>query len=172
MDDASSVASGESTAAQRGHGDTGEGREGKQIGIDQIMHFLPHRYPFLLVDRVLEFEPMDRVVAVKNVTINEHFFEGHFPGHPIMPGVLIIEAMAQAAGLLLMDQVDDPEAHAIYFMALDKARLRRPVLPGDQLILEAKMLRFRRGVAKVQGFARVDGKVAAEAELMAKVVDR
>ena len=142
------------------------------VGIQRIMEFLPHRYPFLLIDRVLELEVMKRVVAMKNVTINEPFFQGHFPDHPIMPGVMVIEAMAQASGLLLMDDASDATPKTFYFMALDKVKLRKPILPGDQLILEANMIRFRSGVAKVRAVARVDGKVAAEAELMAKMADR
>ncbi|MGI9629072.1 MAG: 3-hydroxyacyl-ACP dehydratase FabZ [Longimicrobiales bacterium] len=139
--------------------------------IEGIMKSLPHRYPFLLIDRVTEFEPLKRVVALKNVTINEPFFQGHYPDFPIMPGVLIIECMAQAAGLLLMDDKEEGPARAILFMAVDKARLRRPVVPGDQIELEAEMIRFRSGVAKVRAVARVDGNVAAEAQLMAKVMD-
>lgn len=144
---------------------------GAPIGIEGIMKSLPHRYPFLLIDRVLEIEPMKRVIALKNVTINEPFFQGHYPDYPIMPGVLIIECMAQAAGLLLMDEAADRPARAILFMAVDKARLRKPVVPGDQIELEAEMIRFRSGVAKVRAVARVDDQVVAEAELMAKVMD-
>jgi UDP-3-O-[3-hydroxymyristoyl] N-acetylglucosamine deacetylase/3-hydroxyacyl-[acyl-carrier-protein] dehydratase len=142
------------------------------IGIDRIMDYLPHRYPFLLVDRVLEFEPEKRIVGLKNVTISEPYFQGHFPGHPVMPGVLIIEAMAQAGGLLLMDSVSDREDKVVYFMSLDKVKWRKPVTPGDQLVFEVEMLQFRRNVCKLRGVARVDGKVVAEADMMAGMVDR
>ncbi len=142
------------------------------IEIERIMEHLPHRYPFLLVDRVLEFEPEKRIVGLKNVTISEPYFQGHFPGHPIMPGVLIIEAMAQAGGLLLMDTVSEQEDKVVYFMALDKVKWRKPVTPGDQLIFEVEMLQFRRNVCKLRGVAKVDGKVVAEADMMAGIVDR
>ena len=140
--------------------------------VQQIMQYLPHRYPFLLVDRVLEFEPLKRIVGVKNVTINEPFFQGHFPGHPVMPGVLIIEAMAQVGGLLLMDSVDEPEHKVVYFMSLDKVKWRKPVVPGDQLVFEVEMVRLRGDVCKLRGMARVDGSVVAEADLTARVMDR
>src|SRR5512145_2475960 len=102
------------------------------LGIDEIMSYLPHRYPFLLIDRILEFEPQKRIVAIKNVTINEPFFQGHFPGHPIMPGVLLVEAMAQAGGALAILSESEPEQKLMYFMTIDKAKFRKPVLPGDQ----------------------------------------
>ena len=142
------------------------------VEVQRIMEYLPHRYPFLLVDRVLEFESGKRIVGIKNVTINEPFFQGHFPGHPIMPGVLIIEAMAQVGGLLLMDTVADPEDKVVYFMSLDKVKWRKPVIPGDQLVFEVKMIQFRRNVCKIRGVGRVDGKVVAEANLMARIMDR
>jgi UDP-3-O-[3-hydroxymyristoyl] N-acetylglucosamine deacetylase/3-hydroxyacyl-[acyl-carrier-protein] dehydratase len=142
------------------------------IEIDRIMEHLPHRYPFLLVDRILEFEPEKRIVGLKNVTISEPYFQGHFPGHAVMPGVLIIEAMAQAGGLLLMDMVSEPENKVVYFMSLDKVKWRKPVIPGDQLIFEVEMLQFRRNVCKLRGVGRVDGKVVAEADMMAGIVDR
>lgn len=142
------------------------------IEIDRIMEHLPHRYPFLLVDRVLEFEPEKRIVGLKNVTISEPYFQGHFPGHPVMPGVLIIEAMAQAGGLLLMDTVTDREDKVVYFMSLDNVKWRKPVIPGDQLIFEVEMLQFRRNVCKLRGVGKVDGKVVAEADMMAGIVDR
>ena len=140
--------------------------------VERIMEYLPHRYPFLLVDRVLEFESGKRIVGIKNVTINEPFFQGHFPGHPIMPGVLIIEAMAQVGGLLLMDTVSDPEDKVVYFMSLDNVKWRKPVIPGDQLVFEVQMVQFRRNVCKIRGVGRVDDKVVAEADLMARIVDR
>jgi len=138
----------------------------------RIMEYLPHRYPMLLVDRIIDFEVGKRIVGIKNVTINEPFFQGHYPGHPIMPGVLIIEAMAQAGGLLLMDAVEDPEEKVVYFMSLDKVKWRRPVVPGDQLVFEIELLKFRRGVCRMHGVGRVDGNVVAEADLMARVMDK
>ena len=136
--------------------------------IQKIMQFLPHRYPFLLVDRVLELEPGVRIVALKNVTINEPFFQGHFPGQPVMPGVLIIEAMAQAGGLLAYESGPaDKHGQLIYFMGMDKVRFRKPVVPGDQLIFEARILKIRTKVAKMTGTAFVDNQLVAEAELMA-----
>ncbi len=147
-------------------------RTARRIDVTDIMKILPHRYPFLLVDRLVEYERGKRVVGIKNVTINEQFFEGHFPGLPIMPGVLIIEAMAQVGGLLLMDTVENPEDKVVYFMSLDKVKFRRPVTPGDQLQFELKMLQQRRSVCRIKGIGRVDGKVVAEAEMAAQVVDR
>jgi UDP-3-O-[3-hydroxymyristoyl] N-acetylglucosamine deacetylase/3-hydroxyacyl-[acyl-carrier-protein] dehydratase len=144
----------------------------QRIDIAQIFRILPHRYPFLLVDRVTEYERANRIVGIKNVTINEPFFVGHFPGLPIMPGVLIIEAMAQVGGLLLMDTVENPEDKIVYFMSLDRVKFRRPVIPGDQIEFELKMLHMRRSVCRMKGVGRVDGRVVAEAELAAQVVDR
>ena len=144
----------------------------RRVDIDQIFHILPHRYPFLLVDRVIEYEKGDRIVGIKNVTINEPFFSGHFPGMPIMPGVLIIEAMAQVGGLLFMDSFENPEDKVVYFMSLDKVKFRRPVIPGDQLVFELRMVKVRGSVCVMKGIGRVDGKVVAEAELKAQVLDR
>ena len=140
--------------------------------IEKVMKFLPHRYPFLLVDRVINLVPDDRIVALKNVTINEPFFQGHFPGKPIMPGVLIIEAMAQVGGILAYE-TGPPEKRnrLIYFMGMDKVRFRKMVVPGDQIIFEAKILKFRSKVAKMSGTAAVDGQLVAEAELMASFGD-
>jgi beta-hydroxyacyl-ACP dehydratase FabZ len=136
--------------------------------IQKIMQLLPHRYPFLLVDRILELEVGKRVVGLKNVTINEPFFQGHFPNQPIMPGVLIIEAMGQAGGVLAASALPEDEAdQVIIFMGMDKVRFRKPVVPGDQLIFELEVLKQRRKIFKMSGLARVDGKVVAEAELMA-----
>ncbi len=140
--------------------------------ITKIMEFLPHRYPLLLVDRVIDFEPGKRITGLKNVTINEPFFQGHFPGHPIMPGVLIVEAMAQCGGLLLMDHVDDPAGKVVYFMSLDSVKWRRPVTPGDTLIFELDLVQQRRGICKMKGKAFVEGKLVAEADLMAAIQDR
>ncbi|HUK12368.1 MAG TPA: 3-hydroxyacyl-ACP dehydratase FabZ [Thermoanaerobaculaceae bacterium] len=141
------------------------------IDIQGILDILPHRYPFLLVDRVLELEA-DRIVALKNVTFNEPHFTGHFPGVPVMPGVLIVEAMAQAAGILMLRDVPDRHEKLIYFTGIDKCRFRRPVVPGDQLVLEAKLLRRRQRFAVLQGIARVGEEIAAEAELSSAMVDR
>jgi beta-hydroxyacyl-ACP dehydratase FabZ len=135
------------------------------------MKVLAHRYPFLLVDRILE-KSEKRVVGLKNVTINEPFFQGHFPGHPIMPGVLIVEAMAQAGGMLLMDHFEDPESKLVYFMSIDGVKFRKPVVPGDQLRFELTMLQFRGRRCRMRGEAFVDGQIACEAEMMASVVDR
>ena len=140
--------------------------------IEDIMKVLPHRYPFLLVDRILEIEENKRIVGLKNVTINEPFFQGHFPGHPIMPGVLIIEAMAQVGGMLLLGSVPDPDTKVVYFMSLDNVKFRRPVVPGDQIRFELEMLQFRGKTCKMKGAGYVDGQVVAEAEMMAMVVDR
>jgi UDP-3-O-[3-hydroxymyristoyl] N-acetylglucosamine deacetylase/3-hydroxyacyl-[acyl-carrier-protein] dehydratase len=137
----------------------------------RIMQILPHRYPMLLVDRILELEEGKRIVGMKNVTINEPFFQGHYPGHPIMPGVLIVEAMAQVGGVLLMRQVE-AEDKVVYFMTMDNVKFRRPVVPGDTLVFELEILRLRRGVCKMRGKGFVDGNVVAEAEFMASIVDR
>ncbi len=142
------------------------------LNIEQIMQYLPHRYPFLLVDRVVEYEEGKRIVGLKNVTINEPFFVGHFPGHPIMPGVLIIEAMAQVGGLLLMDTIENPEEKIVYFMSLDNVKWRRPVTPGDQIRFEVEILQIRGHTARMRGVGTVDGQVVAEADMMARVVDR
>jgi UDP-3-O-[3-hydroxymyristoyl] N-acetylglucosamine deacetylase/3-hydroxyacyl-[acyl-carrier-protein] dehydratase len=150
----------------------GDRRDPSAMDITRIMRVMPHRYPFLLVDRILEIEPERRIVGLKNVTINEPFFAGHFPGHPIMPGVLIVEAMAQVGGMLLMDHFEDPDSKVVYFMSLDGVKFRRPVLPGDQLRFELEMLQFRGRTCKMQGRAFVDGAVVCEAEMMARVVDR
>jgi UDP-3-O-[3-hydroxymyristoyl] N-acetylglucosamine deacetylase/3-hydroxyacyl-[acyl-carrier-protein] dehydratase len=142
------------------------------VDAQKIMEYLPHRYPMLLVDRIIDFESGKRIVGIKNVTVNEPFFQGHYPEHPIMPGVLIIEAMAQVGGLLLMDAVEDPKSKVVYFMTLDNVKWRRPVTPGDQIVFELEMLQLRRHVCKMRGIGRVDGHVVAEAELMARIMDR
>jgi UDP-3-O-[3-hydroxymyristoyl] N-acetylglucosamine deacetylase/3-hydroxyacyl-[acyl-carrier-protein] dehydratase len=141
-------------------------------GIEEIMRALPHRYPFLLVDRILEIEENKRVVGIKNVTINEPFFQGHFPGHPIMPGVLIVEAMAQVGGMLLLGGLEDPDTKVVYFMSLDNVRFRKPVKPGDQIVFEVEIIQIRGKIAKTRGVARVDGEVVAEADMAAMVRDR
>jgi UDP-3-O-[3-hydroxymyristoyl] N-acetylglucosamine deacetylase/3-hydroxyacyl-[acyl-carrier-protein] dehydratase len=143
--------------------------EERVLEIDDIMKVLPHRYPFLLVDRIVEIEEEKRIVGIKNVTINEPFFQGHFPGHPIMPGVLIIESMAQVGGLLLMGMVDDPERKVVYFMSLDNIKFRKPVRPGDQLRSEVEMVQLRGNVCRMKGVAKVDGKIVCEAEMAAMI---
>ena len=147
-------------------------REGDVLGIEDIMKVLPHRYPFLFVDRILEMEAGKRIVGIKNVTINEPFFQGHFPGHPIMPGVLIVEAMAQVGGMLLMGTVDDPDSKVVYFMSLDNVKFRKPVKPGDQLRFELEMLQVRGKICRMKGQAKVDGEVVCDAEMAAIVRDR
>jgi UDP-3-O-[3-hydroxymyristoyl] N-acetylglucosamine deacetylase/3-hydroxyacyl-[acyl-carrier-protein] dehydratase len=147
-------------------------REGSVIGVEEIMRILPHRYPFLLVDRILEFEERKRVVGIKNVTINEPFFQGHFPGHPVMPGVLIIEAMAQVGGVLLMGEITDAESRVVYIMSLDNVKFRKPVRPGDQLRFEVEIVQVRGPVCRVRGVAKVDGEVVCEAEMAAMVRDK
>ena len=142
------------------------------VDINSIMQHLPHRYPFLLVDRVIEFEKNKRIVALKNVTINEPFFQGHFPDTPIMPGVLIVEAMGQAGGVLVIESLPpEKKGKLIYFMGFDRVRFRKPVVPGDQLFLELDMLKMRSKVVKMAGVAKVDGKTVAEAQLMAAYGD-
>jgi 3-hydroxyacyl-[acyl-carrier-protein] dehydratase len=146
--------------------------ENQTMNIGQIMEYLPHRYPFLLIDRVVEFEPAKRIVAIKNVTINEPFFNGHFPGYPIMPGVLVVEAMAQAGCILLLNEVTDREHKLVLFSGIDAAKFRRPITPGDQLRLEIDVISFRSRGGRMQGRAFVDGKLACEATLTCAVVPR
>lgn len=141
------------------------------MDIKEIQKFLPHRYPFLLVDRITEMNPGVKAVGIKNITINELFFQGHFPGQPIMPGVLIIEAMAQVAGVLAFHSGAAP-GKSVYFMSIEKAKFRRPVVPGDQIKLEVNILQHRGNVWKFSGNAIVDEKVAAEAEFTAMVIDK
>jgi len=145
---------------------------GRILDINRILEVIPHRYPFIMIDRILDLQPRRSVVGIKNVTINEPFFQGHFPGHPVMPGVLIIEAMAQAGGMLLMDELVAREDRVVYFMSLDNVKFRRPVVPGDQLRLEVEMVQFRGRTCRLKGMAFVDGQVVAEAEMMARVMDR
>jgi UDP-3-O-[3-hydroxymyristoyl] N-acetylglucosamine deacetylase/3-hydroxyacyl-[acyl-carrier-protein] dehydratase len=140
--------------------------------VTAIMDILPHRYPFLLVDRITRIEEGRSIEGIKNVTVNEPFFQGHFPGHPIMPAVLILEAMAQVGGMLLLNSIDDPHDKLMYFMAIDGARFRRPVTPGDQLRLKLTLLKFKNRTSKMRGEAYVEDQLVAEAELLATVVDR
>ncbi len=142
------------------------------MDINGLLDIMPHRYPFLLIDRIIDVVPDKHVTALKNVTINEPFFQGHFPGHPIMPGVLILESLAQSGGVLLLNALDDPKSKVVYFMSLDKVKFRKPVLPGDQLRLELEMHSFRRGACKMSGKAYVDDKLVASADFMAMVMDR
>ncbi|MXX67728.1 MAG: 3-hydroxyacyl-ACP dehydratase FabZ [Gemmatimonadales bacterium] len=142
------------------------------MDVTEILNILPHRYPMLLVDRVLEIEPGQRIVGLKNVSANEPFFAGHFPGRPVMPGVLIIEALAQCGGLLLMGGLENSEDKVIYFLSVDGVKFRRPVIPGDQLILELDLVQGRARRGKLKGVARVDGRVAAEATILGQVMDR
>jgi 3-hydroxyacyl-[acyl-carrier-protein] dehydratase len=142
------------------------------MDINAIVKSIPHRYPFLLVDRILEMEKGRRVVAIKNVTMNEPYFQGHFPGAPVMPGVLIIEAMAQAGAVLLLHDMADRDSRLILFTGIDKARFRRPVVPGDQLRFTLEVLRLRTRAMKLKCIAEVDGQLAAEAEIMSALVER
>jgi beta-hydroxyacyl-ACP dehydratase FabZ len=145
----------------------------KAYDIKKIMDILPHRYPFLLIDRIIEIIPGEKIVALKNVTINEPFFQGHFPGVPIMPGVLIVEAMGQAGGILAFSSAPQENKNAIlYFMGMDKVRFRKPVVPGDQLLIEAKILKQRSKAIKMSGIATVEEKLVAEAELMASIGEK
>ncbi|MCC7053352.1 MAG: UDP-3-O-[3-hydroxymyristoyl] N-acetylglucosamine deacetylase [Gemmatimonadaceae bacterium] len=142
------------------------------LNIEEIMQVLPHRYPFLLVDRILELEEGKRVVGMKNVTINEPFFQGHFPGHPIMPGVLIVEAMAQVGGMLMLGGVAEPASKVVYFASLDNVKFRKPVRPGDQLRFELDVIQIRGTLCKMHGVAKVDGEVVCEADMAAVVRPR
>ena len=142
------------------------------MDINDILRILPHRFPFLLIDRVVELERMKRIVALKNVTITEPFFQGHFPDKPIMPGVLIVEAIAQAGGLLLLTEVPNRDEMLMVFTGIEKARFRRPVVPGDQLRIEVEVRAWRRTAARLEGKAYVDGKVAAEATVTCRLVPR
>ena len=142
------------------------------LDIRQILGILPHRYPFLLVDRIVSMEAGKRVVGIKNVTFNEPFFQGHFPGNPVMPGVLIVEAMAQVGAVLLLRGVPDRERKLVYFAGIDRARFRRPVTPGDQVRFEVEVLKVRSRSARLRGEAFVDGTLVAEAELFSSMVDR
>lgn len=137
-----------------------------------IQEILPHRYPFLLVDKIIELVPRIRIVGIKQVTVNEPFFQGHFPGEPVMPGVLQIEALAQVGAILALREFEDRDNRIPFFSGIEKARFRRPVVPGDTLVLEVTALRIGTRVQKMQGFAKVDGKIAAEAEIMCVIVER
>jgi beta-hydroxyacyl-ACP dehydratase FabZ len=142
------------------------------LTITEIMAILPHRYPMLLVDRVLEIEPGKRIVGIKNVTANEQFFQGHFPGAPVMPGVLIVEAMAQCAAILFLKDLPDRDRKLFLFGGVDKARFRRPVVPGDQLRLECELLQRRSSSIRIRGVATVEGDVVAEADMLSVAIER
>ncbi|HLF85047.1 MAG TPA: 3-hydroxyacyl-ACP dehydratase FabZ [Blastocatellia bacterium] len=142
------------------------------LDITQIQAILPHRYPFLLVDRIIGYEPGKRVVGIKNVTLDEPFFVGHFPGAPVMPGVLIVEAMAQTAGVMMLASLPDRETKLVFFTGIDGAKFRRPVVPGDQLRLELTVLKLRPRYIKLRGEAYVDAQLVAEAEISSALVDR
>jgi 3-hydroxyacyl-[acyl-carrier-protein] dehydratase len=143
-----------------------------RLDINEIMQILPHRYPFLLIDRVVELVRKERIVAIKNVTINEPFFQGHFPSYPIMPGVLIVEAMAQAGGALLLTEVPDRNDKLVLFTGIDGAKFRAPVVPGDQVRIEVEVLKMRSRGATMRGNAYVDGKLVCEAEIKCQLVPR
>lgn len=142
------------------------------LDINQIMKLLPHRYPMLLIDRILEIEDGKRIVGLKNVSANEQFFQGHFPGAPVMPGVLIVEAMAQCGAVLFLRNLPDRERKLFLFGGIDKARFRRPVVPGDQLIIECEVIQQRASTVKLRGTARVENTVAAEAEMLSIMTER
>lgn len=142
------------------------------MDINEIQAIIPHRYPFLLIDRVIEIEPLKRIVAIKNVTINEPFFQGHFPGAPVMPGVLIIEAMAQAGAVLLFREVPDRDSKLLYFTSIEEAKFRKPVVPGDQLRLEVEVLRYKLGYCKLKAVAYVGDTLVAEAQIASAIADR
>ncbi|PKL51721.1 MAG: 3-hydroxyacyl-[acyl-carrier-protein] dehydratase FabZ [Nitrospira bacterium HGW-Nitrospira-1] len=141
------------------------------MNINEIMKYLPHRYPFLLVDRIIDIQPGESITGIKNVTFNEPFFQGHFPGQPIMPGVLIVEAMAQVAGVMAFRSGVEGSGRLVYFMSIEKAKFRRPVTPGDQLKLDIKVLQQRGNVWKFSGSATVEGKLVSEADFTAMVTD-
>jgi 3-hydroxyacyl-[acyl-carrier-protein] dehydratase len=151
----------------------GENPGGKTgLDINQITQLLPHRFPFLLIDRVLEMTRKERIVAIKNVTVNEPFFAGHFPGTPVMPGVLIVEAMAQAGGVLLLTEIEDRNSKLVLFTGIERAKFRRPVVPGDQLRVEVTVTAWRGNAGRMEGMAFVGDKRAAEATISCRVVDR
>ena len=141
------------------------------LDINEIRRILPHRYPMLLVDRIIELEP-ERIVGIKNVSANEPFFSGHFPDFPVMPGVLIVEAMAQTAGVLVLKSIEDRASKLVLLVSIEYAKFRRPVVPGDQLRMELQMLKRKASVAKMSGKATVDGVLVAEAEVMCKLEDK
>ena len=142
------------------------------MDINEIQSIIPHRYPFLLIDRIVEIEPLKRIVAIKNVTINEPFFQGHFPGPPVLPGVIIIEAMAQAGAVLLFREVPDRTSKLLYFTSIEEAKFRKPVGPGDQMRIEVSVIKYKMGYAKLRAEARVEGQLVTEAVIASVLVDR
>ena len=140
--------------------------------IEELMELLPHRYPFILIDRIIEIEPGKRCTAIKNITINEPYFQGHFPNQPVIPGVLILESMAQAGAFLVLNSVEDPLSKNMFFSAVEKAKFRKPIIPGDQVKIEMELLKIRMNAARLKGTAYVDGEVVTEAIIMANIVDR
>ncbi len=146
-------------------------REARTIDLQGIMDLLPHRYPLLLVDRILDFEPKEWIRGLKNVSFNEQVFQGHFPSRPVFPGVYIVEAMAQTGGCLLMREFEDRAKKVIYFMGIDAVKFRKPVLPGDQLVMEVKVVQIKGRICKMRGEAFVNGQKVAEAEFMSMLMD-
>jgi 3-hydroxyacyl-[acyl-carrier-protein] dehydratase len=144
----------------------------KEYSIEEILAILPQRFPFVMIDRIIDFIPGEKCTAIKNVSVNEPYFQGHFPGRPIMPGVLILESMAQAGAFLVLHDLEDPLKKGMLFSAVEKSKFRVPIVPGDQIVLEMKLLKFRLGTAKIRGEAYVNNKLVAEATLLASIVDR
>ncbi|MGE0104799.1 MAG: 3-hydroxyacyl-ACP dehydratase FabZ [Blastocatellales bacterium] len=142
------------------------------MDINEIQKIIPHRYPMLLIDRILELDPLKKITAIKNITINEQVFDGHFPGAPVFPGVYIIEAMAQAGAVLLFREVPDRDSKLLYFTGIEEAKFRRPVVPGDQLRLEVSVIRYKMGYAKLRAEAFVDGQLVCEAVISSALADR
>ena len=142
------------------------------LDTNQIQKIIPHRHPFLLIDAIVELEPSKKIIGIKNVTFNEPFFKGHFPGMPVMPGVLIVEALAQAAAVMVLREIPDREKKLVYFSGIDRARFRQPVVPGDQLKLVVEVLRLKSRLGKLRGEAFVKEKLVAEAEILSTIVDR
>ncbi|HCZ33102.1 MAG TPA: 3-hydroxyacyl-[acyl-carrier-protein] dehydratase FabZ [Holophagaceae bacterium] len=146
-------------------------REPRTIDLQGIMDLLPHRYPILLVDRILDYEPKQWIRGLKNISFNEEVFQGHFPSRPVFPGVYIVEAMAQTGGCLLLQEIEDRARKVIYFMGIDGVKFRKPVLPGDQLVMEVKVLQLKGRICKMRGEAFVEGQKVAEAEFMSMLMD-
>ena len=142
------------------------------FSIEDILKIVPQRYPFILIDRILNYEPGNRLTAIKNVTINEYYFQGHFPNQPVMPGMLILEAMAQAGAFLVLNTIDDPLKKNMFFTGVSDSKFRTPVIPGDQLRLEMKLVKIKLMAVRLQGEAYVEDKLVAQARIMANIVDR